>query len=237
MYYFRIKCTQANSDELSDYLYSDVLDNGEECTVFMGKDKHENEKLLKHSLPRYIWFHVDNFSSAHLYLQLSPTQQLAKFEELTLNEYLLQQIGQLTKANSIKGNKANHVNIIYTPVNNLRTDGTMDVGTVAFINPKKVRRIHVSKREGSILNRINKTKYEISTDEFIKQETESQRKLMLEKKEKDRKRQQESRELQKMYEEQRKKNVDPYADFFTEENQQESSNECRKENWVEEDFW
>ena len=41
-------------------------------------------------------------------------------------------MAQLTKANSIKGNKLNNVTIIYTPVENLHTDGSMDIGTVTF---------------------------------------------------------------------------------------------------------
>ncbi|CAE8635472.1 unnamed protein product, partial [Polarella glacialis] len=38
--------------------------------VFMGKDKFENEELLKYSWPEDIWFHVDKLSSAHVYLRL-----------------------------------------------------------------------------------------------------------------------------------------------------------------------
>ena len=40
----------------------------------MGKDKFENEELLKYGFPEDIWFHVDNFSSAHVYLRLNPEE-------------------------------------------------------------------------------------------------------------------------------------------------------------------
>jgi hypothetical protein len=38
--------------------------------IYMGKDKHENEHLIKHGWPEDVWFHVDNLSSAHVYLRL-----------------------------------------------------------------------------------------------------------------------------------------------------------------------
>ena len=34
--------------------------------IYMGKDKFENEELLKYGWPEDIWFHVDNYSSAHV---------------------------------------------------------------------------------------------------------------------------------------------------------------------------
>ncbi len=36
----------------------------------MGKDKFENEKLIEHGWPEDVWFHVDDLSSAHVYLRL-----------------------------------------------------------------------------------------------------------------------------------------------------------------------
>ena len=39
--------------------------------VYMGKDKYENEELLKWGWNNDIWFHVDNLSSAHVYLRLN----------------------------------------------------------------------------------------------------------------------------------------------------------------------
>lgn len=40
------------------------------CTIYMGKDKHENEHLIKYGWPEDVWFHVDDLSSAHVYLRL-----------------------------------------------------------------------------------------------------------------------------------------------------------------------
>jgi predicted ribosome quality control (RQC) complex YloA/Tae2 family protein len=38
--------------------------------IYMGKDKFENEELLKWGWTEDVWFHVDNLSSAHVYLRL-----------------------------------------------------------------------------------------------------------------------------------------------------------------------
>ena len=39
-------------------------------TIYVGKDKFENEELIKYGLPIDIWFHADEYSSAHVYLRL-----------------------------------------------------------------------------------------------------------------------------------------------------------------------
>lgn len=39
--------------------------------MYMGKDKHENEDLIRYGIPEDVWFHVDNLSSAHVYLRMN----------------------------------------------------------------------------------------------------------------------------------------------------------------------
>jgi predicted ribosome quality control (RQC) complex YloA/Tae2 family protein len=78
-------------------------------TIYMGKDKFENEELIKHGWEEDLWFHADKLSSAHVYLRTNGD----KWDELP--EDLLQDLGQLTKANSIQGNKLDNVVIVYTP--------------------------------------------------------------------------------------------------------------------------
>ena len=45
---------------------------------------------------------------------------------------------QLVKANSIEGNKMNNIDVVYTPVDNLKKSGNMDVGQVGFHRQKDV---------------------------------------------------------------------------------------------------
>ena len=43
--------------------------SSEGYTIYMGEDKYVNEDLIKYGLPEDIWFHVDDLSSAHVYLR------------------------------------------------------------------------------------------------------------------------------------------------------------------------
>lgn len=78
----------------------------------------------------------------------------------TIPADLLTDCGQLTKANSIEGNKKDNVTVIYTPWSNLKKSGSMATGQVGFHDNKMVRRVYVEKRENAIVNRLNKTKVE-----------------------------------------------------------------------------
>ncbi|KAK7025556.1 hypothetical protein VNI00_015909 [Paramarasmius palmivorus] len=141
--------------------------------IYMGKDKVENEELIKYAWPQDIWFHVDKLSSAHVYLRMPETMTWE-----AIPEALLTDCAQLVKANSIEGNKKDNLTIIYTPADNLKKTGDMAVGQVSFHNDKRVKRgeqdttstvngsfndvyeVHVPKRENPIVNRLNKTKVE-----------------------------------------------------------------------------
>lgn len=221
VYYFKAKV----SDEYEDKVYD----------IYMGKDKIENDPLIKHSNPRNLWFHVDKHSSAHLYLDLKDEERMKKFEDLQLEDELVDQVAQLTKANSIKGNKLNNVTIIYTPVDNLISDGSMDIGTVTFKNAKKIKRVNVSKKDNTILNKLNKTKTEITTDKFIDNEKKAIIEYERNKREYERQITNEEKELTRQYQEQKQRNKDPYGDLFTEENMKGSDNLTILNNY-EEDF-
>ncbi|CAG8546874.1 14651_t:CDS:2, partial [Ambispora leptoticha] len=53
----------------------------------------------------------------------------------TIPQKLLNDLGQLVKANSIEGVKRPNVVVVYTPWKNLKKTGEMDVGQVSFHNP------------------------------------------------------------------------------------------------------
>jgi len=89
-------------------------------------------------------------------------------------EELLTDCAQLTKANSIEGNKKDNITVIYTPWSNLKKDGSMATGQVGFKDNKKVKRVYVSQRENAIVNRLNKTKVEKHPD--LRQEKEDREK-------------------------------------------------------------
>ncbi|KAG8816224.1 Coiled-coil domain-containing protein 25 [Serendipita sp. 399] len=126
----------------------------------MGRDKEENEDLIKYAWPQDVWFHVDKLSSAHVYLRLPPS--ILSWENIPAA--LLADCAQLVKANSIEGNKRNNLQIVYTPASNLKKTGDMAVGQVSFHRHDKVKRAHVAARENPIVNRLNKTKVERDVD-------------------------------------------------------------------------
>jgi hypothetical protein len=174
-------------------------------------------------------FHVDKLSSAHIYLRLREGETWDN-----IPEDLLTDLGQLTKANSIEGNKKDNITIIYTPWSNLKKDGSMADGQVSFKDHKKVKRFLIPKRENPIVNRLNKTKVEKHPD--LRQEKEDRLKEL---RKKDlaavqARKKEEARVAKERLEKKRQKDH-AYDDVFTEENMAGTSNQDRDENW-EDDF-
>jgi hypothetical protein len=128
-------------------------------TLYMGRDKVENEDLIKWGLPEDVWFHVDKLSSAHVYLRVARGESMDDIREDELED-----CAQLVKANSIVGNKENNVGVVYTPWSNLKKLPRMEVGQVGFHDLKLVRRVKVATRKNEIVNRLNKTKTESFPD-------------------------------------------------------------------------
>jgi predicted ribosome quality control (RQC) complex YloA/Tae2 family protein len=105
----------------------------------MGRDKYENEDLIKWAVREDYWFHVDDLSSAHVYLQPMVCRDGTHPWTLdTIPQDLLADCCHLVKANSIEGSKLGSVRIVYTPASNLRKEQGFAVGQVAFHNPKLV---------------------------------------------------------------------------------------------------
>uniref|UniRef100_G1SY65 Coiled-coil domain-containing protein 25 n=2 Tax=Oryctolagus cuniculus TaxID=9986 RepID=G1SY65_RABIT len=129
--------------------------NSSAYTVYMGKDKYENEDLIKYGWPEDIWFHVDKLSSGHVYLRLHKGE---KIEDIP--KEVLMDCAHLVKANSIQGCKMNNVNVVYTPWSNLKKTADMDVGQIGFHRQKDVKIVTVEKKVNEILNRLEKTKME-----------------------------------------------------------------------------
>ncbi|XP_076242787.1 coiled-coil domain-containing protein 25 [Calliopsis andreniformis] len=155
-------------------------------TLFMGVDKYENEDLIKWGWPEDVWFHVDKYSSAHVYLRLRLGQTIDDIPSTVLED-----AAQLVKANSIEGNKINDVDVVYTMWSNLKKTQDMVVGQVGFHRDKDVRKIHVAKRLNAVVNRLNKTKrleqvnFRAEREQRDRNEREDKKKLLREQKEKE----------------------------------------------------
>ncbi|TMW50449.1 hypothetical protein DOY81_004445 [Sarcophaga bullata] len=135
------------------YFKSNVVDPP--AILYMGRDKYENEDLIKWGWPEDVWFHVHNYSSAHVYLRLEKGQTMDNIPTEVIEDAV-----QLVKANSIQGNKLNNIDVVYTMWENLKKTPDMEAGQVAYHNEKAVKKIRVEKRRNEIINRLNKTKTE-----------------------------------------------------------------------------
>ena len=151
--------------------------SSEGYTIYMGKDKYENEDLIKYGLPEDIWFHVSDLSSAHVYLRLNKGQKLED-----LSEFSIAECAQLVKANSIEGCKRHDVKVVYTRWRNLNKTSDMEVGAIGYHDKTKVRSIRVEK-DNAIVKALNKTKQELHPD-LAELQQERAREFRVEQKEK-----------------------------------------------------
>jgi len=151
-------------------------DLAEKYIIYMGRDKHENEALIKYGWPEDLWFHVDDLSSAHVYLRLPRGETFD-----SVPEEVVEECASLVKANSIKGCKLSEVRIVYTPWENLKKTSDMVVGQIGYHNQKNVKYITVKKNH-DIVKKIDKTKSEdMKPDLFAERENRDREVLTAEK--------------------------------------------------------
>uniref|UniRef100_M4BXV9 NFACT RNA-binding domain-containing protein n=1 Tax=Hyaloperonospora arabidopsidis (strain Emoy2) TaxID=559515 RepID=M4BXV9_HYAAE len=129
-------------------------------TIYMGKDKFENEDLIHYGFLEDIWFHVDDLSSAHVYLRLPLGQTTLDDVSATC----LEECAQLVKDNSIEGRKKKSVSVCYTRWRNLNKTASMEVGQVGFKHPERVRHYKVMEKNMDVVKRLNRTKQELYPD-------------------------------------------------------------------------
>ena len=140
------------------YYQSKHADLPKPYLIYVGKDKFENEDLIRWSWPEQdVWFHVDDLSSAHVYLRLHDGETIDSIPEKVLLD-----CAQLVKYNSIEGNKREKVDVVYTPCENLLKKKSFEVGQVAYKDEKLVLKTRIRDgRNNDIVNRLNKTKKEV----------------------------------------------------------------------------
>ncbi|QLG72375.1 hypothetical protein HG535_0D00820 [Zygotorulaspora mrakii] len=130
--------------------------------VVTGKDKFENDLLIKWGYRElgYVWFHVDNYSSGHIYLKLfADEKSIADVPQEVVNDCL-----QLCKSESIQGNKMSHCTILCTPWHNLRKSKDFKPGEVSFKSLQRCQKLVCHGRDQKLLNRLAKTRVELFED-------------------------------------------------------------------------
>ena len=103
-----------------------ILINEKEYQILIGRNKYENEKIIKLSNSNDIWFHLNDYSSCHIILQSG--------EDNIPKQYLL----EIAKMFSLykKGLPKNY-KVIYTNIKNIIL--TDEIGTVIPKNSKIIK--------------------------------------------------------------------------------------------------
>jgi hypothetical protein len=202
-----------------------ILKTDPNYVIYMGRDKYENEELLKYAFDIDIWFHVDGLSSAHVYLRLPEGINIDTIPTNILNECF-----QLVKDNSKEGRKKDKVGINYTPANNLLKTSSMDIGEVGYKKENLVKIINGVEKDNEILKVIKKTMEEKQIN--LEAEKESYDKEVANKK---KKYYEEKRRLE-VEEAQRNKLLkkDKQYDFIDKLGESRSNKEKRD---LDDDFW
>uniref|UniRef100_A0A0N5AM44 Coiled-coil domain-containing protein 25 n=1 Tax=Syphacia muris TaxID=451379 RepID=A0A0N5AM44_9BILA len=174
--------------------------------LYMGVDKNENEHLIRWGWPEDVWFHVDKLSSAHVYVRLRKGQTIDD-----MPQSLIDDCAQLVKEHSIQGCKLNNVDVVYTPWENLKKTGEMDVGQVGFKDDSKVRKVHVAKKLREIINRLHKTEVHEDIDYRAEREERDAKERRLAKQ---RQREMKERELKELEAKERERKIRNYDGMF-----------------------
>lgn len=136
-----------------------------ERRIYVGKDKHENSFLVKNGIEKDVWFHVENLSSAHVYLQMKEEEDFDFLEK-----DWIEKCAQLTKETSIDGSKCLKVWVVFTEWTNLREG--LNPGEVFFHDKRKTKRVLVEGNNRKVFNFFKKNRKEIEIEKHIEEQRE-----------------------------------------------------------------
>jgi hypothetical protein len=167
--------------------HSHIHLSSENITCYVGRDKHENEFLIKYGWPGDVWFHVDGLSSAHVYFRVS-NPDMVPVEGIPIDdlpEDSIYDMMQIVKYNSISGCKLASCKIVWTPHSNLKKTFEMDAGTVTYHDTKLCRYGRCDKDRLRVKD-LEKTKMERHNVDYY-EEMKANEKRIVERKKRDRK--------------------------------------------------
>ena len=168
--------------------HSHITLSSEDITCYVGRDKHENEYLIKYGWPGDIWFHVDGLSSAHVYFRVSTHAGPIPVTGIPIDdlpEASVEDMCQIVKHNSIKGTKMASCKIVYTPHSNLKKEFTMDSGTVTY-HDTRLCRFRRCDKDRQRIKEIERSKVERTNVDYFAEMKANERRI-IERKKRDRK--------------------------------------------------
>jgi hypothetical protein len=162
--------------------HSHITLESSDITCYVGKDKHENEYLIKYGWPGDVWFHVDSLSSAHVYFRVcSDTAPVKGIPIDNLPTDAVYDMMQIVKHNSISGCKLASTKIVYTAHSNLKKTFQMESGTVTFHDTKLCRYGRCDKDRQRV-KELEKTKFERVDVDFFEEMKANERRIIERKK-------------------------------------------------------
>lgn len=162
--------------------HSNLVLSSSDITCYVGRDKHENEYLIKYGWPGDMWFHVDSLSSAHVYFRVctdsAPVTGIP-IDDLPVDS--VYDMMQIVKHNSISGCKLASTRIVYTPHSNLKKTFEMDSGTVTYHDSKLCRYARCDK-DRTRVKELEATKTERNDVDFYAEKQANARRIIERKK-------------------------------------------------------
>jgi hypothetical protein len=165
--------------------HSHVVLTSSDIICYVGRDKHENEYLIKYGWPGDIWFHVDSLSSAHVYFRLVSSDAAhipvtsIPIDNLPVDS--VYDMMQIVKHNSISGSKLASTRIVYTPHSNLKKTFEMESGSVTYHDTTLCRYARCDKDRQRIKD-LEKTKTERVNVNFYEEMKGNERRIIERKK-------------------------------------------------------
>ena len=194
-------------------------------TIYLGKDKYENEELIKYGFPIDVWFHVENFSSAHVYLRLPEGVTIDTIPKDVMDECL-----QIVRDGSKDGRKKDKVSVCSTMWQNLKKTNAMEIGEVGFFDDKQVKVVNNVTKNTDLLKRLKKSWEEKTIDYAAEKESYNKEVSNRKKKELEEQKKKELEEIKKA-KELKKEMTFEYIDEIGEE----TTNKDGKD--IDDDFW
>jgi predicted ribosome quality control (RQC) complex YloA/Tae2 family protein len=101
-------------------------------TIEVGQNAKENWDLIDNSEPNDLWFHLDEYPSAHVIL----SQNSSLFEISDYHNQIITIASNYCKTNSKQAKNLYNVKIVYTQVKNLKK--AKEVGSVNISKPNYI---------------------------------------------------------------------------------------------------
>mmetsp|Transcript_30649 Transcript_30649/g.52337 ORF Transcript_30649/g.52337 Transcript_30649/m.52337 type:complete len:554 (+) Transcript_30649:233-1894(+) len=153
----------------------------QDIICYVGRDKHENEHLIKYGWPGDIWFHVDGLSSAHVYFRLKNVTTVSSIPLDDLPPDAVYDMMQICKNNSISGSKLASCKMVYTPHANLKKNFDMEVGAVTYHDTKQCRYARCEKDRKRV-RELEKTKSDDVDVDYYQEMKDNERRIIERKK-------------------------------------------------------